>query len=181
MGPTTYLLCQKPVIGLVMWAATLCAFPPLFSDAPIELAVAGATVTRSFTVPVEKGYPLALNFRFPSVEARLGDQIVGDRHDEKCNGKARYEEIPEIQRSGLGRPIPLKVVVRKTADRSVVVEQTFESLCITSHNGTNAKTRTIGWLTLPIGDYIAEITNLQAQPGFSGVVTTVSLYGGQGK
>ncbi len=93
----------------------------------------------------------------------------------------RYEEIPEVQRRGLGQPIRLKAVARKAADRSVVVDQIFESLCVTSHNGMNAKTRTIGWLALPVGDYIAEVTNLQVQSGLTGVTTTVSIYGGQGK
>lgn len=164
-----------------MWVTSLCAFPPLFSEEPIELTTAGATALRTFSVPVEKSYPLAVTFEFPSVKARLNDPVVGDRHTENCQGKIPYQEIPEINRKGLGLPIPFKVIVRKASDHSVVLDQSFESLCITSHNGTNAKTRTIGWLTLPIGNYIAEVTNLQGQSALAGVRTTISLYGGQGK
>jgi len=181
MGPLTYSLCQKPIIGPIMWILTLCAFPPLFSGEPINLNKAGATVIRSFTVPVEKSYPLAVTFEFPSVESRLNDQIVGDRFSENCQGIIRYDEIPEIKRHGLGLPIPFKVIVRKAADRSIVIDQTFESLCETSSNGTNAKTRTIGWLALPTGNYIVEVTNLQVQPNLTDVNTTISLYGGHGK
>jgi hypothetical protein len=36
-------------------------------------------------------------------------------------------------------------------------------------------------LPLPIGDYIAEVTNLQAQPGLTTVTTVLSLYGDHGK
>ena len=180
MGPTTYSLCQKPVIGIMMWVTSLCAFPPLFSDVPIKLAVTNATATSTFTAPVDKIYPLDITFEFPSVEARINDQIVGDRYIETCIGNVRYDEMPEVQKKGIGRPIPFKVVVLKAADRSIVINQTFESKCITSHNGTE-KIRTIGWLRLPVGDYVAEVTNLQAQSDLSNVTTTISLDGGSGK
>lgn len=181
MGPTTYSLCQKPIIGVAMWIASLCAFPPLFSDEPIDIAATGATIKKPFHAPVEKSYPLAVTFEFPSLEARLNDQVVGDRYSDKCQGDIRYEEIPEIQRKGLGRPILFRVVLRKAADRSVVLDRTFVSLCTTSHDGKNSKTRTIGWFPLEIGDYVAEVSNLEAQSGLPGVKTTISLYGGQGK
>ena len=181
MGPTTYALCQKSFLGPAMWIAGLCAFPPLFSGEHIDLSVTGASVTKSFDAPVEKSYPLAVTFEFPSIEARLSDQIVGDRYSDKCQGEIHYEKIPEVQRKGLGRPIPFRVVIRKAVDRSVVLDRTFVSLCVTSHNGKNAKTRTIGWLPLAVGDYVAEITNLEGQSSLHGVKTEISLYGGQGK
>lgn len=164
-----------------MWIAGLCAFPPLFSGEPIDLSLAGTSITKSFQVPVEKGYPLAVIFEFPSIEARLADQVVGDRHTEKCQGDIRYDEIPEAQRKGIGQPIPFRVVIRKAADRAVVFDRAFVSLCLTSHDLKNSKTRTIGWVPLAVGEYVAEVTNIEAQSSLPGVKTTISLYGGQGK
>jgi hypothetical protein len=164
-----------------MWIAGLCSFPPLFAEEPIGLNAAGASITKPFHAPVEKSYPLAVSFYFPSTEARLKDQVVGDRFDNNCQGETRYEDIPEIQRKGLGRPIPFKVVIRKKADSSIVLSRTFVSLCVTSHDGKSGKTRIVGWLPLPIGDYIAEVTNLEAQPGLATVSTVLSLYGDHGK
>lgn len=181
MGPTTYALCQKSFLGHAMWITGLCAFPPLFSGQNIDLSTTGASVTKSFEVPVEKSYPLAVRFEFPSVEARLSDQIVGERYSEHCQGDVRYDAIPEGQRKGLGQPIPFRVVVRKAADHAIVIDRTFVSLCLTSHDGKNAKTRTIGWLPLATGNYVAEITNLEGQSSLLGVKTAISLYGGQGK
>lgn len=181
MGPTTYALCQKSFLGPAMWIAGLCAFPPLFSGEHIDLSLTGASITRSFQVPVEKNYPLAVTFEFPSIEARLADQVVGDRYSEKCQGDIRYEEIPEAQRKGLGQPIPFRVVIRKAENRAVVFDKTFVSLCRTSHDLKNSKTRTIGLVPLTVGDYVAEVTNLEAQSILPGVKTTISLYGGQGK
>jgi hypothetical protein len=181
MGPITYSLCQKPLIGPVMWITSLCAFPPLFSNESITLSTLESSVSKSFTVPVDKKYPLAVTFEFESVEARRKDEIVGNTFNESCNDNVRYEEIPEGKRAGLGRPIPFKVIVRKAVDQSVVLERTFVSLCETSSDSKNRKTRTIGLLELPRGEYSAVVTNLQAQPGMERVKTYISLYGGSGK
>ncbi len=131
--------------------------------------------------PVDKKYPLEVTFEFESADARLNDQIVGSRFDERCLGEVRYEEIPESSRVGLGRPIPFKVVVHKANDRAVVLERTFVSLCVTSHDLANKKTRTIGWLELKRGEYTVEIMNIQAQPGLERVRTHISLNSGHGK
>lgn len=163
-----------------MWIAGLCAFPPLFSDQHIDLTITGTSVTKFFESPVEKSYPLSVTFEFSSTEARLSDQIVGDRYDERCRGDIRYEKIPEAQRKGLGQPILFRVVVRKAADQSIVLDRVFESLCVTSHAG-KTKTRTIGWLKLTADNYVAEVINLEGQSSLSGVKTAISLYGGLGK
>lgn len=176
MGPTTYALCQKPVIGIVMWITTLCGFPPLFADEPMALSREGSSITREFEAPVDLKYPLTIDFEFESTQARLDDAIVGERFDENCWGTKRHEQIPEQQREGLGRPMPFRVVIRHAADRAVVLDRVFTSLCITSHRD-NVKRRTIGWLELPRGHYTAEVTNLEAQAGLEHVVTRVSLVG----
>jgi hypothetical protein len=164
-----------------MWIVGLCAFPPLFSGEHIDLSLTGASIIKPFQVPVEKSYPLSVTFEFPSIEARLADQIVGDRYSEKCLGDIHYDEIPLAQRKGLGQPIPFRVVIRKAVDRAVVFDRTLVSLCVTSHDMRNSKDRTIGWVPLTVGDYVAEITNLEGQSGLAGVKTAISLYGGRGK
>jgi Domain of unknown function (DUF5625) len=180
MEPVTYSLCNK--LGIAGWFIPLCAFPPLFQDQPISLSTARTTTTIAFTVPVTKKYPLTLAFEFQSREARLSDQIVGETGtDENCTGDRPYEEIAEARRTGLGRPIPIQVVVRKAADQVVVMDKVFHSLCVSSHNLENEKTRTIGWLDLAEGEYIATVTNLVEQPGLENVKTRISLSSGERK
>jgi hypothetical protein len=181
VNPITYSLCQKPIIGAVMWVTSLCVFPPLFSGEPINLSVAESIASKAFVVPVDKKYALEVTFEFESIDARLNDQVVGNRFDERCLGDVRYAEVPEIGRAGLGRSIPFKVVVKKANDHAVVLERTFVSLCATSHDLTNKKTRTIGWLELKRGDYAIEVKNLQSQPDLELVRTYISLTSGQGK
>ena len=180
MGPTTYALCQKPVIGFVMWITTLCSFPPLFKDAPISLENAGSSVSVLFTAPVTKLYPLEISFEFPSAEALLNDNIVGSRNGEYCRDTFKYTDIPVSKRADLGQPIPFRVVIRNEPGKKVVVDRIFESLCIASRN-VKKKNRTIGFLDLTEGNYSAEVISLESQRNLEGVKTTISLESGYGK
>lgn len=179
MGPTTYSLCAKPVVGTAMWISSLCAFPPPLPQAEISLNSPGSVLTASFEAPVEKSYPLILVFTFASADERMRDKLVGSTYNEYCQGKP-FEEIPEKYREGLGKPIPLRVFVKKADDSSVILDKTFESLCTTSA-ATTTKNRTVGYLPLPRGKLSIEVVNLQPQPEFQGVKVGVMLAGGAGK
>ena len=137
-------------------------------------------MSKAFTAPVDKAYLFDLTFEFPSIEARLNDQIVGTRFDKFCKGDVKYQDIPEAQREGLGRPMSFQIVIRRANDRSVLVDQTSNSLCLMS-SGDNTKSRIIGWVELPRGNYIAEVTNLESQRDFSNVMTYISMVAGVGK
>ena len=180
MDPLTYSLCHKPVIGLLMFVSSACAFPPLLQDAPFALQKAGALVSREFEAPVGKPYSLNLDFRFPDAAASLADEIVGSRHDESC-GRA-YETISLAQRAGLGRPIPIHVLVREQGTGRVALDKVLETLCITSRGGPGLrKTRTAARFELAKGSYILEVRSLEDQSGLDGVQTTVSLVSGDRK
>jgi len=180
MDPLTYSLCHKPVIGLFMFAASACAFPPLVQELPFALQQAGALASREFEAPVGKPYSLDLHFRFPSAAASLADEVVGSRHDESC-GRA-YQTISLAQRSGLGRPIPIHVLVREQETGAVALDKVFDTLCITSHGGPGfRKTRTAARFELARGKYILEVRSLESQSGLDGVQTSVSLVSGDRK
>lgn len=180
MGPIIYSLCQKPVIGAVMWVATLCAFPPLISRLPLSLADAGATVASAFTAPVDKVYQLELEFEFPTVEARLQDRVVGTLFDKSCLDEAVPQNPAWAGRRGAGRVIPLRLVIRRQTDRAVVIDRTFQSRCAIGH-ADRRKWRAVGAVELARGDYLAQITNLQSQAGLDGISTSFSLTAGHGK
>lgn len=163
-----------------MWLSFLCVFPPLISDEPLSLERAGTSMAKAFTVPVNKKYAFDLRFEFPSVKARIQDQIVGSRFDENCRSDIKYQEIPEPKRVDLGRPISFRIVIRRKSDSAILIDRAFNSLCITSHVD-NKKWRTIGWVELTRGEYTTEITNLEAQVGLASVKTYISLVAGHGK
>ncbi len=177
MGPITYSLCQKPVIGLMMWATTLCTFPPLIDDEPFFIKEKKPSISIPFEVPVEKNYSLKMNFIFPTTEARLQDEFVGTRYNQYCQDNIKYNRIPELDRKGLGQPMTFKIVIQKK-DGSIVFEETVESLCVTSHR-RNIKTRTITRIPLLEGEYLAKITSLDNQNNFKDVNTSIRLDAGR--
>jgi hypothetical protein len=166
-----------------MFVASLCAFPPLIRNEPLPLTSAGSVASKEFVVPVDKSYLFDLAFEFPSIEAIRRDEIVGSRYDKYCEGDVKIEEIPALQGQGLGHPIPIHITIRRKSDRSVVVDRTFVSLCqiATSASGPPTKLRKIGRVELLRGEYVVEVTNLEAQRGLDGVKTSFSLVGGHGK
>lgn len=177
MSPLTYSLCHTPVIGALMWISFLCTFPPLIEDTEISLEKSGLVLNQSFEAPVAKTYTLYLNFVFPSIEARLHDEIVGDRYSADCVELKRYDDIPEKRRIGLGRPIPLRVVIRKSEDKTVILEQTFQSWCSAVHVG-NMKGRIVGSLSLGRGAYTIEVFNEQPQTDLNETKTHIALVSG---
>ncbi|GGX75997.1 hypothetical protein GJV26_17775 [Massilia dura] len=178
MGPLIYSLCQQPVLGLILYISTACAFPPLFDAEPFPLRQAGTTIVRQFKAPVGKPYFLMLHFKFPSSDAVHGSEIAGSGYNANCDRD--YADIPEPQRAGLGRPIPVHVLIREKQTGMVTVDKVFTSLCVTSWSA-NEKSRTVARFELAAGTYIAEIRNMENQAGLDGVTTAVSLVAGQGK
>jgi len=180
MGPIAYSLCQKPVVGLVMFVTGACAFPPLFSHAPLALQQAGTVLVKQIEVPVSKPYFVGIHFEFPSAQAVGADEVVGDRHDANC--ELDYADIPAPQKVGLGRPIALHVRIRDQRTGIVATDKVFNSLCLTSMSGRGfEKSRTAGRIDLAAGSYIVEIRNMAGQAGLEAVKTSVSLVAGYGK
>jgi hypothetical protein len=181
MGPIAYALCQKPVIGLAMFVTSLCAFPPLLHHVPISLEAQGETASVAFTVPVEKEYEFDLEFDFPSREAISEDQVVGKSYDQYCQN-VPLDEVEWTPGNVRGRPIPVQVLVRNKRDGQLIVNQTFNTLCMYASGGKNFdKWRKIGRVRLAVGEYTFEIKNVKAQAGLAEVHTYISLVGGHGK
>lgn len=152
MNPLAYSLCQKSGLGLAMFVAGLCAFPPLFLHEPLSLQTADATLVKEFKAPVSKPYFLELDFDFPATAA------IRD----------------------YGQPIPIHVLIRNRRGNTVVTDQTFVTPLYSGV--TNGPTqRTLARLELSEGEYVVEMRNLEAHHEFDGARTTVSLVAGHGK
>ena len=173
MGPITYALCKKPLIGIVLFASSACAFPPLFHDEALPLQQAQASFVKEFEAPVSKTYFLQLRFHFPTVQAKEANTVVGSRHEVHCKRDG-------TQQAGVGSPIPIQVLIREQRSGKVMLDRVADTLCIS--DGTSlVKERRLARLELARGKYIAEIRNLESQAGLDGVKTTVSLFSGMRK
>lgn len=184
MGPIVYALCQQSVIGAGMFITGLCAFPPLIAETALPLATAAAPVVAAFTVPVDKSYEFELKFTPQTRQelALIGD-IAGTRYDrDYCEGKVDYDDIPPARRAGLGRAIPVRVLVRRQPEGTVVADRTFISLCRFAAGGADmAVLRKIGRIDLVCGAYSAQVSATVAVPELAGIRTSFLLVPGHGK
>lgn len=169
-----YTVCEKPVIGLVLWLASMCVRVPLAGPLPLELGTAGTRIEATFKAPAERKFALSVEFKFPEAARATVNRIVGQNYSSDC--EIGLENVPEERRVWLGRPIPFHVVVRDMATGAVLRDETIASVCRTSH-GTNSVTRQITLLDLKPGAYALAVTNLEAQPGLEAVKTVILLAG----
>ncbi len=183
MGQTRYDLCNTPVIGLIMYPLFLCASSPLIPETDISLLESGVVLKTIFKARIEKSYKLILSFYFPKDQDRDKDNIIGGPgYDgycrsclEECNSN-RMSESEEYRKS-YGTMIPIRVIVTKLSDSTVVVDKTFQTVCSIA-SGANDKWRDIGWIKLTEGKYSIEIINTTAQPELKGIQTKIGLYMG---
>jgi hypothetical protein len=176
MGPLTYALCHKSLVGPALWITGLCAFPPLFSDVALPLGAEGTTVATAFFAPVDRKYQLVLNFEFATSDERLQDTTVGSSYRAECD----KDPSSILDKPQYGQAIPIRVVIRKAENNAVIIDEQFTTLCIISHRA-NQKTRSIGWVSLARGKYTAEITNIAAQKGLGAAKVSVALVPGGSK
>jgi hypothetical protein len=186
MSPTTYALCQKPILGLVLLIVNACTFPPLIADLPLSLASSGTSAEKRVDVTVEKYYFFELKFEFSSLAALQQDQVIGtgSNYGKHCEGEGKVEDVTPFLQEGAGRPIPIQIVISKSIDRQIIVDRVFLTMCRYASGKDHDHPvvwRKIGRVHLAPGQYRVAIKNLERQSGLDGVVTTVSLVAGHGK
>jgi len=167
-----------------MWISMLCGFPPLIPETDIDLENPGIVLNTTFEVSVEKSYVLLFSFYFPTDQDRVNDHIIG-RYDQYCkwcltecdpNNIIRDEEDRKLY----GKVIPVRIIVRKLSDSTIVIDKTFQTMCSIAA-GTNDKIREIGWIKLAEGKFSLEIINISGQPELKGIQTKIMLAAGYGK
>jgi hypothetical protein len=163
-----------------MFMVGLCAVPAPITWQRVQLEEQGNILTTLFEATVDKPYPLFLRFTFNNKEDYDRDLVVGKQY---CLHTTKYSEVPVDHRSSYGHPIPLRVVITKAQGSSVVLDETFQSICAETHAGKNKnrKQRLITDIALERGHYSIQVFNLQPFPDFRNVITEVGLMGGRGK
>ncbi|MDN4055045.1 hypothetical protein QPK32_18395 [Massilia sp. YIM B02763] len=170
MNPLVHSLCQNSFIGPILFIGTACAFPPLFSDAPLALDRKDARVIRAFVAPVDTAYTFYFAFKFPSQAAYRQDAFAGTFDGRYCGRDAAI--VRDEAKPSLGRPVSVQVTIREQANGRIVADRRFETLCTTSHDpSTLVHYRDIGTVRLDAGHYVAEIRNVDAHAGLDANVT----------
>ena len=167
MGPIAYSMCQKPVIGILMFATNLCAFPPLIYNEP--LLEIGAS--KEFNVPVDKSYSL--------------DFHLFTRQSMECASAASFQ----IKETSIDIPFSFHVVIAKQLDQSAVLAKIFQvSFKVAAPTDSQSQSSN-QWsnsikIELARGDYTARIDAIDQSGCFAGIKivnSSYSLVSGHGK
>lgn len=183
MNPTLFALCQKQVLGPVLWITSLCVFPPPLPETPISVSAPGQVLSAQFEVPVSKGYFFSLTVQYPSVQARLNDSLIGAKYDVPCYGKdaKTVEDFSKDRREDLGKPIKLHVTVKQLPDGTVVYDKDIASICRAGHDLATKKLQVLALAQLAEGKYSVEVKNLEARPDLAGLTTSFTIHSGGNK
>lgn len=178
MNPMLFAWCQEPVIGPLLWIASLCSFPPLLSQISVSLATSGIVLSTQFEAPVRKGYFMSLNYRFASNDDRLKDKLVGASYDVPCYGKdaMKIEDFPESRHAELGKPISLHITIKRVPEGAVVLDRRFASICRADHDGALKKSQILGIIELLPGKYKIEVKNAEARHDLAKLDPTFSIW-----
>lgn len=181
MNPTLYALCQKAVLGPVLWISGQCSFPPLLPEFPVSLHAPGLILTKEFEAPVSKKYFLSFHVEFPSVEQRLNDTLIGSRFDVTCYGDEakKASDFPAERQSDLGRPVKLHAKVLRLPSNTVAWEADIASICRAGHDLNAKKLQVLALLHLTQGKYRIDVMNVEARPDLAAFGTSLTIHSGQ--
>lgn len=140
-------------------------------------------LSAQFDVPVSKGYFFSLTVRFPSVDARVNDTLIGAKYDVPCYGKdaKTAEDFPTDRREDLGKPIKLQVTVTRLPDGTVVYDKNIASICRAGHDLATKKLQVLALTEFVEGKYLVVVKNLEARPDLSGLSTSFTIHSGGSK
>lgn len=60
MNKISFALCQKPVIGVLMWLSSMCAANQAIRDGYIDLGAANVLLNQEINIPMDEKYSLLL-------------------------------------------------------------------------------------------------------------------------
>ena len=60
MNEISFALCQKPVVGVLMWLSSMCVTNQALHDAYIDLGAPNVILSENIKIPVDEKYSLLL-------------------------------------------------------------------------------------------------------------------------
>ncbi|MEN6620479.1 MAG: hypothetical protein ABFD50_02865 [Smithella sp.] len=108
------------------------------------------------------------------------NKIIGSAYDHYCFSCLTECDPNQMSRKGsyrrdYGRIIPVRVIVRKLPDSTIVLDKTFQTVC------SILSGRDIGYIKLSRGEFSIEVINILSQPELKSIKTKIALTPGHGK
>jgi hypothetical protein len=81
MNTITFSMCQKPVIGMIMWLTSMCATNQALHDTYLNINKPNDATIQNITIPMDEVY----TFRILLSIADIKEKIQGHRVDPICS------------------------------------------------------------------------------------------------
>lgn len=155
MTETTLALCQKPVLGVMMWLASMCVTNQALTEAYVDLSSPGVILNQKIDVPMDERYSLFLSFR-PQVPSdstatttRFGPYI--------CDVASKEHVAPATVGENRVEPSAFLELAITTPDGKLVANELLSPQC--SQGATHSNTIGFGHVEMKRGKYILSIAN----------------------
>lgn len=172
MTETTFTLCGKPGLGIMMWLLSVCASNQAFKDVYIELSSPGVILNQKIDIPMDEKYSLVFTFR-PVVQQ-------GSAQKSKPFNTYLCDRIPTRQTDQTAEnriDQPLSLDIEFTTDDGKFVRR--EQLIPICSRGENLTSLRFEQIAMKRGKYnVAIINRNPILPSFDG--KTKAIFHGQG-
>jgi hypothetical protein len=155
MTETTLALCQKPVLGVMMWLASMCVANQALKEAYVDLSSSGVILNQKIDVPMDERYSLFLSFRplgpsdSTAMTTPFGSYI--------CNPGSKENIAPVMAGENRVEPSVFLELTIATPDGKLFAKELLSPQC--SPDATHSNTIGFGYVEMKRGKYILTIAN----------------------
>lgn len=160
MNALTFVVCKKPVIGIIMWLSSMCVTNQALQDTYINLDKAGDTLTQSINIPMDEKY----TFRILLGHDDIVDMLKSTRDREEnpiCpNGKNSIFENLSINVNNT--PSPLNLSIDLLSEKGVNIGHFELSPECPRSTSEDVHSVALGTIGIKKGKYKIQIVNQNA-------------------
>lgn len=155
MTETTLALCQKPVLGVMMWLASMCVTNQALTETYVDLSSPGVILNQKIDVPMDERYSLFLSFRpqgpsdLTTTTTPFGSCI--------CSLGSKEHVAPIAAGENRVEPSVFLELTLTTLDGKLVAKELLSPQC--SQGATHSNTIGFGHVEMKRGKYILSIAN----------------------
>jgi len=157
MTETSLALCQKPVLGLAMWLASLCATNQALHDAYLNLGLKNASLQQEFKAPMAERYWLRIY-----LENRPKDLATTEEQKDWskiiCQQPSNEEMVGETTTQEEQGVLSLALEI-KTLQGQLVSTQKLTPVC-PRPKGEDGHVLNLGTIDLKKGHYVISVINV---------------------
>jgi len=167
MTETTYYLCQKPIIGVLMWLSCLCVSNQALKDGnELDLSKEGLVLQKTISIPMNERYDFSVQFEFADAEAYSNDLIGGSvalSSAAACTDTDIYNRLSQGEKDRHGANIDIRIDI-ETKSGQLYATTKYQSRCVSGWGDKSKSRGSTAHVALAKGTYVLKVVNNSAIP-----------------